>query len=86
MTVKQIDLDKVDKTLRGLPLDEKIGCLIVHLAEQGFDSIAAIQKLIATTGVLGQNLPDPIDRRCCATALRSCATEVESEYRPLKTR
>jgi hypothetical protein len=82
-----IDVKKVDKALRGVPLDQRIGALIVNLCEEGgFDSIAAIQKLIATTEILGQNLPDETDRRCCATALRDCATTVEAEHRPLKTR
>ncbi len=79
MTAKHID-----KTLRGLPIDDRIGALILSLCEQNVDSIMAIQRLIATAKILGQQLPDEIDRRCCATALRDCATLVEAEYRPLK--
>jgi len=58
MSVKQID-----KTLRGLPLNDKIGCLIVHLCARNVDSIAAIGGLIATASIIGKNLPDEFDRR-----------------------
>ncbi len=80
MSVKQID-----KTLRGLPLNDKIGCLIVHLCARNVDSIAAIGGLIATASIIGKNLPDEFDRRRCAGALRECATEIEHEHQPLLT-
>jgi hypothetical protein len=76
-------VEKVDRALRGLPLDEKIGALIVHLCQQNVDGIMAIQRLIATTKILGQNLADEVDRRCCAGVLRDCAADVEAEHVPL---
>jgi hypothetical protein len=74
---------EIDKVLRDIPLDHRVGALILSLCENGgVDCIAAIRGLIATTAVLGQTL-DEHDRRCCSMALRDCAVEVESEYRPL---
>jgi hypothetical protein len=81
-----VDVKKIDKTLQGLPLDDRIGALIMSLCSCGVDSAVAIQRLIATAGILGQNLPSEVDRRCCATILRDCAVEVEADYRPLKKR
>jgi hypothetical protein len=78
MTVKQ-----VDETLRGLPLDDRIGALIVNLCENRVDSIAAIGGLISAAGILGSNLPNEVDRRRCSTAIREVATEIEADHIPL---
>jgi hypothetical protein len=73
----------VDKVLKGLPLNDRVGALIVSLAAEGKDSIQAIQSLIGATAVLGKNLPDELDRLCCASALRDCATAIEADHVPL---
>jgi hypothetical protein len=74
---------KIDKTLKGLPISERVGALIVSLAAEGKDSLQAIQSLIGATAILGKNLPDELDRLCCASALRACATAVEADHVPL---
>jgi hypothetical protein len=74
----------IDKTLRGLPISDRVGALIVSLAAEGKDSIQAIQSLIGATAILGKNLPDEFDRLQCAMALRDCATTVEADHVPLR--
>jgi hypothetical protein len=78
-------VERIDKTLKGIPLNDKIGALIVHLAERNMDSIAAIISLISAAAVIGKNLPE-VDRRQCAMAIRDTAVEIESEYQPLVSR
>jgi hypothetical protein len=73
----------IDNTLKGLPVSQRIGALIMSLAAADKDAIAAIQSLIGATAVLGKNLPDEFDRLQCAMALRGCATEVEADFVPL---
>jgi hypothetical protein len=78
-----MSVEKINKTLQGLPLDDRIGALIIALCSCNVDSAIAIQRLVATAGILGSNLPSESDRRCCSTILRQCATEIEGEYRPI---
>jgi hypothetical protein len=80
MSVKEID-----KVVKSLPLDQRIGCLILSLCAQDKDAIAAISRLIATAGVLGQNILDEHNRRRCAMMLRDVAVSVESEHRSIDT-
>jgi hypothetical protein len=75
---------RVDKALRGLPLSDKIGALIVHLCSRDVDAIATIGGLISVMGIVGQNLPDEFNRRQCAMAMREAATEIEAEHVPLR--
>ncbi len=76
-------VQKVDRALRGLELNDKIGALICHLCERNVDAIAAIVGLLATAEIIGKNLPDEFDRRRCAMTMRDCATEVEAEHQPI---
>jgi hypothetical protein len=80
MSVKEIDT-----LLKSLPLNDKIGALIVNLCEHDKDAIAAIQKLIVTAGIIGQNLRHEVDRRSCANSFRETATEIE-RHKPLGVR
>jgi hypothetical protein len=79
MTVRTID-----KTLKGLPVSDRVGALIMSLAAADKDAIEAIQSLIGATAVLGKNLPDEFDRLQCAMALRACATTVEADFHPIR--
>jgi hypothetical protein len=55
----------IDKTLRGLPVSDRVGALIMSLAAADKDAVEAIQCLIGATAVLGKNLPDEFDRLQC---------------------
>jgi hypothetical protein len=81
-----IEMSTIERALKGIPLNDKIGALICHLAERNMDSIAAILSLISAAAVIGKNLPDQADRRQCAMAIRDTAVEIESEYQPLVSR
>jgi hypothetical protein len=73
----------VDNTLRNIPLNDRIGALILNLCEQRVDAIDAIRGLIVAAGIIGKNLPSQNDRRRCAMKVREVAVELESEHVPL---
>jgi hypothetical protein len=54
---------EIDRLLKGLPVSDKIGALILSLCEEHKDAIAAIGGLAVTAGIIASNLNHEVDRR-----------------------
>jgi hypothetical protein len=73
-------VQKVDKALKGIPLNDKVAALILNLCERDRDAITAICGMVGAISYMAKKM-DAVNRCGCVEVLRSASDEIERGHK-----